>query len=92
MRRLVLLIAVASFAFVGCNHNQRQGSCRSCGPGGWGANRQAQRQADFVPPVSKHFYKQTGPAGPPSAAVAYPYYTTRAPRDFLMDQPPTIGN
>jgi hypothetical protein len=22
---------------------------------------------------------------------AYPYYTTRAPRDFLMDNPPTIG-
>jgi hypothetical protein len=22
---------------------------------------------------------------------AYPYYTTRGPRDFLMDNPPTIG-
>jgi hypothetical protein len=21
----------------------------------------------------------------------YPYYTTRGPRDFLMDNPPTIG-
>jgi hypothetical protein len=33
-----------------------------------------------------------GPAGPSSAAVGYPYYTTRGPRDFLMDKPPTIGN
>ncbi len=32
-----------------------------------------------------------GPAGPPTAAVTYPYYTTRGPRDFLLDQPQTIG-
>jgi hypothetical protein len=29
--------------------------------------------------------------GPPSAAIAYPYYTTRGPRDFLEPNPPTIG-
>ncbi|TWT50388.1 hypothetical protein Pla22_31300 [Rubripirellula amarantea] len=29
--------------------------------------------------------------GPPSAQVAYPYYTVRGPRDFLMADPPTIG-
>ena len=37
---------------------------------------------------------QRGPTtmpGPPSATVTYPYYTTRAPRDFLMDNPPSIG-
>ena len=33
-----------------------------------------------------------GPAGPATAAYAYPYYTVRGPRDFLMDKPPTIGN
>ena len=32
-----------------------------------------------------------GPAGAPAAQVAYPYYTARGPRDFLMDNPPTIG-
>jgi hypothetical protein len=32
-----------------------------------------------------------GPAGPPSATYGYPYYTTRAPRDFLMNNPPSIG-
>ncbi len=40
-------------------------------------------------------YEQTrqfnGPHGPPSAAITYPYYTTRAPRDFLMRSPPPIG-
>jgi len=29
--------------------------------------------------------------GPPTGAVAYPYYTTRGPRDFLASNPPSIG-
>jgi hypothetical protein len=29
--------------------------------------------------------------GPPVGQVAYPYYTTRGPRDFLLDNPPSIG-
>lgn len=29
--------------------------------------------------------------GPPVGQTAYPYYTTRGPRDFLMANPPTIG-
>jgi hypothetical protein len=32
-----------------------------------------------------------GPEGPPTAQVAYPYYTVRGPRDFLIDNPPSIG-
>ncbi len=31
------------------------------------------------------------PAGPPTGAVAYPYYTVRGPRDFLDPNPPSIG-
>ncbi|MEN6406316.1 MAG: hypothetical protein ABFC77_07585 [Thermoguttaceae bacterium] len=30
-------------------------------------------------------------AGPATGAVAYPYYTTRGPRDFLANNPPSIG-
>jgi hypothetical protein len=30
-------------------------------------------------------------AGPPTPAVTYPYYTTRGPRDFLLDNPPPLG-
>ncbi|NBU26585.1 MAG: hypothetical protein EBS39_13440, partial [Gammaproteobacteria bacterium] len=33
-------------------------------------------------------YGATQPAGPPTGAVAYPYYTTRGPRDFLAKKPP----
>ena len=29
--------------------------------------------------------------GAQAPSYAYPYYTTRAPRDFLMDNPPSIG-
>ena len=36
-------------------------------------------------------YGATGPAGPPTGAVAYPYYTTRGPRDFLARCPPSVG-
>lgn len=32
-----------------------------------------------------------GPGGMPGAAVQYPYYTLRSPRDFLMANPPSIG-
>jgi hypothetical protein len=39
-----------------------------------------------------HFHREyVGPQGPPTAAVAYPYYTIRGPRDFLLDNPPSIG-
>ena len=33
-----------------------------------------------------------GPPGPATAQVAYPYYTTRGPRDFFTNNPPSIGN
>ncbi len=39
-----------------------------------------------------HMGQYPGPAdGPASPTMTYPYYTTRGPRDFFMDDPPTIG-
>jgi len=39
-----------------------------------------------------HLHREyVGPPGPPTGQVAYPYYTVRGPRDFLMDNPPSIG-
>jgi hypothetical protein len=35
--------------------------------------------------------ENVGPQGPPTGAVAYPYYTSRGPRDFLDPNPPSIG-
>jgi hypothetical protein len=39
-----------------------------------------------------HMHREyVGPQGPPTAQVAYPYYTVRGPRDFFIDNPPSIG-
>jgi hypothetical protein len=32
-----------------------------------------------------------GAGAPPTGQVAYPYYTNRGPRDFLQNNPPSIG-
>lgn len=40
-------------------------------------------------PSGDHNYNFT--PGPPVAQTAYPYYTLRGPRDFLLNNPPTIG-
>ncbi len=51
----------------------------------------AQRKANR--PAWQH-HRRPQPAaqmGPASPTVAYPYYTTRAPRDFLASDPPSIG-
>lgn len=45
-------------------------------------------------PVARlpHGYMQDlGPSGPPSPTYGYPYYTARGPRDFLLNNPPSIG-
>jgi hypothetical protein len=47
-----------------------------CGPGGYGGC--GDQNYNFNP-------------GPPVGQTAYPYYTTRGPRDFLMCNPPSIG-
>ncbi len=86
MRWFWLLLLVGLTSGLGCQHHNlaRHGCgnphCDRCGP------------MVQVPPRLPHGYQQqVGPAGPPTAAVAYPYYTLRGPRDFLAAQPPSIG-
>ncbi|MBN1396045.1 MAG: hypothetical protein JW959_13565 [Pirellulales bacterium] len=38
-----------------------------------------------------HGCEEYAAPGPATGAVAYPYYTIRGPRDFLADNPPSIG-
>lgn len=54
------------------------GGCGPCGAGGVCPSGTYPEQPAFNP----------GPAG---GQVAYPYYTTRGPRDFLLDKPASIG-
>jgi hypothetical protein len=66
-----------------CNH------CRHLGRyGGLARHHLSQAEQDAL---AGSDYGATGPAGPPGATVAYPYYTTRGPRDFLSRCPPSVG-
>ena len=59
--------------------------------------RHAMRRVPFVARVADHARNTAevgcyqGPPGPSVGAVTYPYYTTRGPRDFFLDNPPSIG-
>lgn len=39
----------------------------------------------------RHLRAPEEPRGPQTGTYAYPYYTTRGPRDFLRNNPPSIG-
>lgn len=95
------LAAVSSLAsLAGCHHqpliSRRAAPGQSYaqhGGGGWQPQSVANPNSDYVaplPPDQRHA-ESFLPAGPASPTYAYPYYTTRGPRDFLLDQPPTIG-
>jgi hypothetical protein len=76
MKRAILAImAIMMLGATGCFHNHCHSNGRFAGPG------QGHGDAGFVP---------TQP-GPPAATVGYPYYTTRGPRDFLVNDPASIG-
>ena len=100
MKRVLLLLALLSMAAIGCQTHRQLANqdCQNCGHGQYAANGCGRiggcgmhNQADYVPQIPCNYYRQTQPAGPPSGQVAYPYYTVRAPRDFFLDAPSTIG-
>lgn len=75
-----------------------QGGCDECGGGACG--RFAERVAcgfcsgpcgSMCPNAGGYPEYPAFNQGPPVGQVAYPYYTVRGPRDFLRDNPPTIG-
>ena len=70
----------------GCHHYN------TCGcQGGHGLAGHGNSGPAHVGRLSEDYIQDAGPTGPPSASYAYPYYTTRAPRDFLQDNPMGIG-
>ncbi len=84
MKRVLSLLIVISFTVAGCHTyhgNLGRNGCKTCGP----------RSADNVPRIPIHQRGMEGPSGPPTGTYAYPYYTTRGPRDFLVDNPGSIG-
>jgi hypothetical protein len=82
-----------------CNSCNGPVGCRPCNLGWQRGGTDYQRFLSHHGGAGGHLarYGNAQPAGAggagagPAAQVAYPYDTTRGPRDFLMDNPPTIG-
>ncbi|RIK83550.1 MAG: hypothetical protein DCC67_05870 [Planctomycetota bacterium] len=71
------------------------GACDGCASGG-ACQRLAERIASGgchggLCPTGSYPEYPAFQQGPPVGQVAYPYYTTRGPRDFLLNNPPHIG-
>jgi len=97
MKRILLAIASALLlsASTGCFHHAAQRGGGGCGNGNCGGLLGAMMGgggAMYQTRGWRHQQPPMGPAGPPTAAQAYPYYTLHGPRDFLTDNPPSLGN
>jgi len=80
-----------------------KGGCPTCGPhagrlgcqaGPLGWQQGGHNYSGHLAPghhAAQQLQSQPFNPGPPTGTVAYPYYTHRGPRDFLLDNPPTIG-
>lgn len=104
MKRLVLVAALASVLTstsgcclldrifccrsAGCPTGSCGGNgCASCGRGGYAGGPSMPPGCDVATAESNAMYA----GGPATGGVAYPYYTTRGPRDFLASNPGSIG-
>jgi hypothetical protein len=98
MKRFILLTVLALLLPIqaGClrHHARPSHTGCSCDGGGLvgGAIGGNVAQAIHETQGWRHQAPQLGPAGPPVGTVGYPYYTVRGPRDFLANDPPSIGN
>ncbi|MCA9132797.1 MAG: hypothetical protein KDA45_06570 [Planctomycetales bacterium] len=98
MLGLTLAFALVSSTGCGLMNNKNCNSCNGnlgCRPCQMGWQRGGTDYQRFL--GHNGSYRNAAPSGAggaggaPAAQVAYPYYTARGPRDFLMDNPPTIG-
>ncbi len=94
---IALTLLTLTFAGTGCQHMQRK-NCNSCnGPIGCrpcnlGWQRGGTDYQRFLGHSQHGAHVPDAQGNTGTAQVAYPYYTTRGPRDFLLNNPPTIGN
>jgi len=78
---------------LGLGSRDGSGGCSACGGLGCGlCQRLAGRIASgFCPHAGGYPEAYNFNPSPPGGQVAYPYYTVRGPRDFLRNNPPSIG-
>ncbi len=94
---LLLVVTASLFGMTGCHalHGQNCNNCRTgCGPVGCRPQKIGWQRGgtDYQRHLSHDAYRHQGQSsGIQAPTVAYPYYTTRGPRDFLINNPPTIG-
>ncbi len=84
----------AGGGYAGGAYGGGQGGCDACAAGGHSGGQAGGPGGGQhgMPGVPHHFSREyQGPQGPPSAQVAYPYYTTRGPRDYFANEPWSIG-
>jgi hypothetical protein len=96
MKRALCALAAAMLlvASVGCHWTHLNSTYNGCAGGGCGHG--GPHGSDPVSGFMSRLHGRGGGGGyvegPPTAAYSYPYYTTRGPRDFFLDNPPSIGN
>ena len=76
---------------VGGCRDSAQGACHAPHTGRYGGLAKHHLSDEEKGMLQASNYGAVTPAGPPTGAVAYPYYTTRGPRDFLAKCPPSVG-
>ena len=94
--RALALFGITLAMSSGCNllHNhQKCNTCNApigCRPCNVGWQRGG---TDYGAHLSHSQYRQDPNVGSgiPAPTTAYPYYTTRGPRDFFVNNPPSIG-
>ncbi len=94
MKRALLFLGLicSVMASTGCLHNRACNNCNGplgCRPCRIGWQRGGTDYQRFLSHTENR--PGAGTPGPAAAQVAYPYYTVRGPRDFLLNNPPTIG-
>ena len=96
MKRLLLFVASAFLLSLntGCLHHYAHQDQCGCGGGGAIGGLLGGQVAAACHETQgwRHQAPQLGPQGPPTGTYAYPYYTLHGPRDFLVDDPPSLGN
>ena len=90
-----LVAALLLFSTSGCLNQQVNRPNSPCGDGQCrgllGGLLDLDRGKACGPHGCRQQVPETGPEGPPTAAYAYPYYTLHGPRDFLLNNPPSLG-
>lgn len=92
-----LLGRIGGLAGVKCKDGCGCGGQTGCVTGGLGWQQGGHDYSSYLQPglmghgAGAQLTGQSFTPGPPTGQVAYPYYSVRGPRDFLMANPPSIG-